>query len=49
MPAMPRMLNKATRVAYKIMGIPANIAHKRTKEEKKINKRLMFEETFRVR
>jgi hypothetical protein len=49
MPAMPRPISKATKVAYKIMGIPANIAHKRTKEEKKVNKRLFFEETFRAR
>jgi hypothetical protein len=49
MPAMPRTLSKSTKVAYKIMGIPANIAHKRTKSEKVVNKRLMFEETFRVR
>lgn len=49
MPAMPRALSKATKVAYKIMGIPANIAHKRTQAEKKVNKRLLFEETFRVR
>lgn len=49
MPAMPRSLSKGTKVAYKVMGIPANIAHKRTKKEKEINKRLMFEETYRSR
>lgn len=49
MPAMPRALGKSTKVAYKIMGMPANIAHKRSKQEKKINKRLLYEETFRVR
>jgi hypothetical protein len=49
MPTMPRSLSKSTKVAYKIMGIPANIAHKRTKKEKEINRRLMFEETSRAR
>jgi hypothetical protein len=49
MPAMPRILGKATKIAYKIMGTPPNIAHKRTPEEKKINKRLLFEETYRAR
>jgi len=49
MPAMPRVMGKATKVAYKIMGIPANIAHKRTKAEKKVNKQLLYEETSRAR
>lgn len=49
MPTMPRALSKATRVAYKIMGIPANVAHKRTKKEKEVNRRLVFEESSRVR
>lgn len=49
MPAMPRTKNRATRVAYKIMGVPANVAHKRSAAEKKIDKRLLYEDTFRVR
>lgn len=49
MPVMPRALTKATRVAYKVMGIPANIVHKRTKKEKEVNRRLLFEETSRAR
>jgi hypothetical protein len=49
MPAMPRIRGKATRVAYKIMGTPPNIAHKRSKMEKKINKQLIYEETDRAR
>lgn len=49
MPAMIRIKGKATRIAYKILGIPENIAHNPTKKEKKINKRLLFEETTRVR
>jgi len=49
MPAMPRMRSKATRIAYKILGIPANIAFRRNEVERKTNRRLIFEETSRVR
>ncbi len=49
MPSMPRMPGKGTKIAYKILGVPSNIAFKRNKAEQKINKRLLFEETYRVR
>lgn len=49
MPAMPRIPGRPTNIAFKILGIPPNIAFKRTKEEKAINKRLVYEETTRVR
>lgn len=49
MPAMVRIPNKATKIAYKIMGVPANIAFKRSAAERKINRRLFFEESQRVR
>ena len=49
MPAMPRPKGKAKKIAYKILGTPPNIAYKRSKAERKINKRLLFEETIRVR
>lgn len=49
MPAMPRIPGKPTKIAYKILGVPANIAFHRTKEEKAVNKRLIYEETTRVR
>lgn len=49
MPAMPRIKGKSTKIAYKIMGVPANMQRKRSKVEKKIDKRLVFEETVRVR
>lgn len=50
MPVMPRPNAKTTKIAYKIIGIPANLrAVKKTKEQKKINQRLIYEETFRVR
>jgi hypothetical protein len=43
------MPGKAKKIAYKILGVPANIEYKRSEVEKKINKRLIFEETTRVR
>ena len=49
MPAMPRVKGKPTKIAYKILGIPANIAFKRDEKQKRINRRLVFEETTRVR
>jgi len=49
MPAIPRISGKATKIAYKILGVPANMKFKRTPEQKRINQRLLFEETVRVR
>ena len=49
MPSMPRLPGKGTKIAFKILGVPANIASKKTKEQKAINRRLWFEETSRVR
>jgi hypothetical protein len=43
------MPGKAKKIAYKILGVPANIEYKRDSVEKKINKRLIFEESVRVR
>ncbi len=49
MPGMPRLNGKTTRLAYHILGVPPNMRQKRKKEESKVNKRLIFEETSRVR
>lgn len=49
MPAMLRISGKAMKIAYKILGVPANVKFKRTPEQERINKRLLFEETVRVR
>lgn len=49
MPAMPRPNNKARKIAYKILGIPQNMVVKMTPEKKRATKRLIFEETARVR
>lgn len=49
MPAMPRIPGKPTKIAFKILGIPANIAYKPNSKEKAVDKRLTFEETTRVK
>ncbi len=48
MPAMLRPEGKAKRIAYAILGKPANM-QKRTKKERFVDRRLLFEETYRVR
>lgn len=48
MPGMPRIPGKAKKIAYAILGVPGNM-HKPTKKEQKLNTRLIFEETTRVR
>ena len=49
MPTMIRIPGKPKKIAYKILGIPANIAYRRDEIDKRINKRLVFEESVRVR
>lgn len=49
MPATPRMPGVATKIAFKILGTPANMRSKRTKERETLDKRLTEEETVRVR
>lgn len=49
MPAAPRPKNKATKIAYAIMGVPANMKSKPTPTQIKIDHRLRFEETTRAR
>jgi hypothetical protein len=48
MPGMPRIKGMGKKVAYKILGVPANMKKDKKKQEK-IDKRLVFEETVRVR
>jgi hypothetical protein len=46
MPIMIRSNKKATKVAFNILGVPANLRKVRMSErERDINKRLNFEET----
>lgn len=49
MPAMPRFSIKGTKIAFRILGVPANIAYKPTSKERKVNKRVIYEDTSRVR
>lgn len=46
---MPRIQGKATKIAFKVLGVPPNMKFKRNKAQKMINRRLVFEETSRVR
>lgn len=49
MPGMPRIKGKPTRIAYSVLGIPANMLFKKTPKQERINKRLMFDETIRAK
>lgn len=49
MPAAPRLISKATKIAYKVLGIPDNLKFVRNERQRRINRRLVFEETSRVR
>lgn len=47
---MPRPKGKGRTIAFAILGTPPNMQkRKHSKIEKEINKRLLFEETSRVR
>lgn len=48
MPAMPRLDNKTRKIAYKILGVPANM-FKKTKKEQKLDDDLARYETVRIR
>lgn len=45
MPTMIRMSDKAKKIAYKILGVPANIASKKTPKQKEIDRDLQIYET----
>lgn len=49
MPAMPRPKDKARKIAFDILGVPANMRSKRNEVQLKVNRRLVFEETNKVR
>jgi hypothetical protein len=46
---MPRPKGKAKKIAYKILGIPENLKKNNEAFSPEVNKRLVFEETQRVR
>lgn len=49
MPVMPRANNKATKIAWEIIGKPLSFNVKKKRHQQGVNKRLVFEETTRVR
>jgi hypothetical protein len=49
MPMMPRIPGKPKKIAYKILGKPANIQFSKSVVGSKVNKELVAEETIRVR
>jgi hypothetical protein len=49
MPQAIRTKSKATKIAYKVLGVPLNLQGKKTPKQKEVNKRLIFEETARIR
>jgi hypothetical protein len=49
MPSMPRYNKKATQVAFKILGVPANMSFKRSKWQEYVNKMLISQESSRVK
>jgi hypothetical protein len=49
MPACPRPDSKAKKIAYKLLGKPANLAVKPTAEQRKINALLISEQLTRTR
>lgn len=44
-----RKQGKPSQVFYAVLGIPCNMRSKRTKEQRKLDRRLNAEETVRVR
>jgi hypothetical protein len=48
MPTMVRPKGKARKIAYAILGFPINLSL-RSKKDRRVNERLVFEETSRVR
>lgn len=49
MPVMVRPFDRARKIAFKILGKPANMQARTSIKDRRINKRLIFEETARVR
>jgi hypothetical protein len=49
MATMIRPAGKAKKIAYSILGVPGAIQEKKTAKQKEIDRRLLFENTARVR
>jgi hypothetical protein len=46
---MPRVNGKAKKIAFAILGTPSNIIDKRTTRQKMIDRKVMYDNTQRVR
>jgi|WetSurMetagenome_2_1015567.scaffolds.fasta_scaffold538189_2 hypothetical protein len=49
MPSMPRSNKKAERIAYDILGVPANIRVIKTKKQKDLDKQIEYQKTDRIK
>ena len=49
MACAPRYNKPATAIAWKILGKPANLSFKRSKQQEYVNKMLLSQETSRVK
>lgn len=46
---MTRIKGKATDIAYKVLGTPPNLRKNQSRTQRKIDKKLSYENTSRVR
>lgn len=49
MPAMIRKKGLGQKIAYSILGVPSNIKNKKTTKQKEVDRRLLYDNTQRVR
>ena len=49
MPGMPRISGKPKKIAYKILGVPFNIASKKTTEQRYIDNRILAMNAYRLK
>jgi len=49
MPAMIRPKGMPKKIAYKLLGVPYNMQNRNDKKNEKVRRRIMFEETSKVR
>ncbi len=49
MPAAPRIKGKAAKIAFSILGVPANLKAKKSAAQQELDRRLAAQETQRVR
>lgn len=49
MPASPRLKNKASKIAFDILGVPPALKDKKSHRQKEIDRKLNFDYTSRVR